>query len=200
YWISQDLAPVETAAKAFMDTLARVVQTTDSTTTPTAIPPTQGDPKQSTQGANAVTSLFGSLGFSNYLLSSITNYLLPQTQVWTDPFGSLMGLGQFLVNASLIAFGTSALLASTSITTAGAIWNFLTGNWGAAVDAGAHDCRRRWPARPRHRGLGPLVQRRLSPQPDGDRPLPRLLRLRLHVLADPRKLRHRRRLRAARRL
>src|SRR5208282_816734 len=192
YWISQDLAPVETAAKAFMDTLARVVQTTDSTTTPTAIPPTQGDPKQSTQGANAVTSLFGSLGFSNYLL--------PQTQVWTDPFGSLMGLGQFLVNASLIAFGTSALLASTSITTAGAIWNFLTGNWGAAVDAGAHDCRRRWPARPRHRGLGPLVQRRLSPQPDGDRPLPRLLRLRLHVLADPRKLRHRRRLRAARRL
>src|SRR5208282_1727405 len=83
YWISQDLAPVETAAKAFMDTLTRVVQTTDSTTTPTAIPPTQGDPKQSTQGANAVTSLFGSLGFSNYLLSSITNYLLPQTQVWT---------------------------------------------------------------------------------------------------------------------
>src|SRR5208337_3853424 len=133
YWISEDLAPVETAAKAFMDTLARVVQTTDSTTTPTAIPPTQGDPKQSTQGANAVTSLFGSLGFSNYLLSSITNYLLPQTQVWTDPFGSLMGLGQFLVNASLIAFGTSALLASTSITTAGAIWNFLTGNWGAAA-------------------------------------------------------------------
>src|SRR5208283_4834556 len=112
YWISEDLAPVETAAKAFMDTLARVVQTTDSTTTPTAIPPTQGDPKQSAQGANAVTSLFGSLGFSNYLLSSITNYLLPQTQVWTDPFGSLMGLGQFLVNASLIAFGTSALLAS----------------------------------------------------------------------------------------
>ncbi|HME25860.1 MAG TPA: DotA/TraY family protein, partial [Acetobacteraceae bacterium] len=133
YRISQDLAPVETAAKAFMDTLARVVQTTDSTTTPTAIPPTQGDPKQSTQGANAMTSLSSSIGFSNSLLSTVTNYLLPQTQVWTDPFGGLMGLGQFLVNISLIAYGTASLLASTSITTAGAIWNFLTGNWGAAA-------------------------------------------------------------------
>ena len=49
-------------------------------------------------------------------------------------------------------------------------------------------------------GWGLLVQRRLPAQPDGDRPVPRLLRLRLHVLADPRKLRHRRRLRAQQRL
>jgi hypothetical protein len=36
--------------------------------------------------------------FSNGLLHQITTYLLPTAQIWTDPFGGLMGLGQTLIN------------------------------------------------------------------------------------------------------
>jgi hypothetical protein len=57
--------------------------------------------------------VFGELHLSNAVLRSITRFLLPPTQVWTDPFGGLMNLGQTLITTALIAMGAAALLSST---------------------------------------------------------------------------------------
>ena len=44
-----------------------------------------------------------------------------------------MALGQTLINASLIGFGTAAVLSSATTSTGIAIWNFLTFDWAAAA-------------------------------------------------------------------
>jgi conjugal transfer/type IV secretion protein DotA/TraY len=44
-----------------------------------------------------------------------------------------MSLGQTLITTALIAMGAAALLSSTVTSSGAAVWNFLTGNWGAAA-------------------------------------------------------------------
>ena len=260
--LSQDLAPLEAASKDFLNQLQIAVQTQDSTSPPSGMPQTLAG-AQDNQAQSLLTRLFTSMNLTTPLLNSITGFILPTGNMWRDPFGGLMAMGQTLIITSMIAFGTAALLSSSTISTGSAIFNFLTGNWGAAaasvarnavmsflgdadlprparahdprhpdrlraaddplghvdgrrlrldhpglrgddrraaLDARPHDRRRRRAARPGHRGLGPAVQRRVPADADGDRPVPRLLRLRLHELADPAELRHRRRLRAQQRL
>jgi conjugal transfer/type IV secretion protein DotA/TraY len=118
-----------------MTTLATVVQTTDGTSTPTGVPYTLADAKEKADGAAVLDRLFGELHLSNSVLQSITSFLLPSTQIWTDPFGGLMSLGQTLITTALIAMGAAALLSSTVTSTGAAIWSFLTGNWGASAAA-----------------------------------------------------------------
>jgi conjugal transfer/type IV secretion protein DotA/TraY len=131
--MSSDLAPLETAASQFMTTLATVVQTSDGTSVPNGVPYTLSDAKQQLDGASMLDRLFGELHLSNSVLQAITGFLLPSAQVWTDPFGGLMNLGQTLINTALIAMGAAALLSSPVTSTGAAVWNFLTGNWPAAA-------------------------------------------------------------------
>jgi len=133
--LSSDLAPLEAAQKEFMTTLATVVQTTDGTSVPNGVPYTLGDAKQQLEGAGILDRLFGQLHLSNSVLRAITGFLLPSTQVWTDPFGGLMSLGQTLINTALIAMGAAALLSSPVTSTGAAVFNFLTGNWAASAAA-----------------------------------------------------------------
>lgn len=131
--LSADLAPLEAAQRDFMTTLKTAVQTSDGTSTPSGVPQTLADAKEQAQGQTVLTRIFNSLNFSDAMLHGITSFILPPTQVWTDPFGGLMALGQMLINIALIGFGTAALLSSATASTGSAIFNFLTGNWGAAA-------------------------------------------------------------------
>jgi len=130
--LSFDLAPLEAARKDFMTTLSTVVQTSDGTSLPTGVPYTLADAKEKADGGAVLDRVFGELHISNRVLQSITGFLLPSTQVWTDPFGSLMSLGQTLITTALIAMGAAALLSSTVTSSGAAVWS-LTGNWGAAA-------------------------------------------------------------------
>jgi len=136
--LSKDLAPLEAAQKDFMTTLNTVVQTTDGTSVPTGVPYTLADAKEKADGGAVLDRVFGELHLSNAVLQSITRFLLPSTQLWSDPFGGLMSLGQTLITTALIAMGAAALLSSTVTSSGAAVWNFLTGNWaaGAATVAG----------------------------------------------------------------
>ena len=131
--LSYDLAPLEAAQKDFMTTLKYAVETTDGASTPNGIPHTLADPKEDSTGAGILDRILGEIDFSNGLLHQITNYLLPTAQIWTDPFGGLMGLGQTLINACLIALGSAAMLASGTTSTGLAIFQGLTFQWGAAA-------------------------------------------------------------------
>ena len=131
--LSYDLAPLVTAAKQFMTTLDYTVQTADPTKTAPGVMPTLADAKNDASGQSVLTQLFGQLNLTNAITQRLTGFILPQTQIWTDPFGGLMAMGQLLINTSLTAMGIAAILSSATVSTGVAIWNVLTFNWGAAA-------------------------------------------------------------------
>jgi conjugal transfer/type IV secretion protein DotA/TraY len=130
--LSQDLAPLEAASKDFLNQLQIAVQTQDSTSPPSGMPQTLAG-AQENQAQSLLTRLFTGLNLTGPLLNSITGFILPTGNMWRDPFGGLMAMGQTLIITSMIAFGSAALLSSSTISTGSAIFNFLTGNWGAAA-------------------------------------------------------------------
>ena len=131
--LSYDLAPLEAAAKQFMTTLDYTVQTSDPTKTAPGVMPTLSDAKNDAAGQSVLTQLFGQLNLTNAITQKLTGFILPQTQIWTDPFGGLMAMGQLLINTSLTAMGIAAVLSSATVSTGVAVWNVLTFNWGAAA-------------------------------------------------------------------
>ena len=88
---------------------------------------------QENQAQSLLTRLFTGWTSRRPLLNSITGFILPTSNMWTDPFGGLMAMGQTLIITSMIAFGAAALLASSTDLDGSAIFNFLTVNWGAAA-------------------------------------------------------------------
>jgi conjugal transfer/type IV secretion protein DotA/TraY len=139
YGLGMDLAPLETAATQFMTTLDATVQSSDATRTPNGTPYTLADAKSDAQGPNVLDQLFNKLNLTNAAFQTIAGYLLPQAQIWTDPFGGLMSMGQKLMNMIMAAMGVAGLLASATTSTGAAVWEFFTGNWGgAAATIGGH--------------------------------------------------------------
>jgi conjugal transfer/type IV secretion protein DotA/TraY len=131
--LSYDLAPLEAAANDFMTTMKYVVQTGDGTTTPSGVPNTLASAKDDATDANVLDRVLGKINLTDGLLHQITTYLLPGTQIWTDPFGGLMALGQTLMNAALVSLGGAALLDSAVTSTGAAVFEALTFQWGAAA-------------------------------------------------------------------
>jgi conjugal transfer/type IV secretion protein DotA/TraY len=130
--LGQDIAPVAAASQDFLNSLRTAVQTQDPNSPPSGVPQTLAG-TQANQSQSLLTRLFQSMDLTTPLLNAITGYITPTSTMWTDPFGGLMSMGQTLIITSLIGFGTAALLSSTTVSTGSAIFNFLTGNWGAAA-------------------------------------------------------------------
>ena len=130
--LAQDIAPVAAASQDFLNSLRTAVQTQDPNSPPSGVPQTLAG-TQANQSQSLLTRLFQSLDLTIPLLNAITGYITPTSTMWTVPFGGLMSMGQTLIITSLIGFGTAALLSSTTVSTGSAIFNFLTGNWGAAA-------------------------------------------------------------------
>jgi conjugal transfer/type IV secretion protein DotA/TraY len=130
--LSYDLAPLVAAHKDFMTTMKTIVKTTDGTTTPSGLPNTLASAKEDTTDAGVLDRVLKSMN-TDTLLHTITDYLLPTTEVWADPFGGLMKLGQSLMNWSLAALGAATLLASAVTSTGAALFEVLTFQWGAAA-------------------------------------------------------------------
>ncbi|MBN8925220.1 MAG: DotA/TraY family protein [Rhodospirillales bacterium] len=137
--MSDDLAPLESAANSYMETLRTIATTSDGTAPPNGVPTTLASITSNQRGGSVVEEIFNSLHLSQWTLNQITHFLLPNSQMWTDPFGGLLALGQTLMNTALIAFGVAGLLSSTTASTGATLWNFLTGNWvGAAATVAGH--------------------------------------------------------------
>lgn len=131
--LSDDLAPVKSAADSYMQALLESATTSDGSNPPSGIPTTLATATNAAKGQTVLAQLFNAIGLNDWFLNKITGFLLPPTQVWTDPFGGLMSLGQVLMNVSLAAFAAAGILASGTGTAATTVWNVLTGNWTAAA-------------------------------------------------------------------
>lgn len=130
--LSQDLAPLVASASDFLNTLMVSVNTQDPSAPPTGMPQTLAG-AEAGQNAGMLTRIFDAMNLSTPLLNTITGFITPTAAMWADPFGGLMNMGQTLINASLLALIGAAALSSATISTGSAIFNFLTGNWGAAA-------------------------------------------------------------------
>ena len=131
--MASDLTPLTSAVNSFMSTLQTVATTSDGTQPPTGVPTTLASAEATQKGSSVIDQVFKALDLSQFALNKITGFLLPTTQIWTDPFGGLMSLGQTLMNTALIAFGLAGVLASATAATGITLWNVVTFNWGAAA-------------------------------------------------------------------
>ena len=138
--LSNDMAPFIQSSAAFLTRLQSYVTTTDGLNPPGGNAELFSGAVPGEDGAGVLERLYAKIGVSKWMLQKITSYMLPSNSMWTDPFGGLMKLGNFLVNVALVTLGGAALLAAGSTSTALTAWQVLTLQWGgAAATVVAHD-------------------------------------------------------------
>ena len=138
--LSNDMAPFIQSSAAFLTRLQSYVTTTDGLNPPGGNAELFSGAVPGEDGAGVLERLYSKIGVSKWMLQQITSYMLPSSSIWTDPFGGLMKLGNFLVNVALVTLGGASLLAAGSTSTALTAWQVLTLQWGgAAATVVAHD-------------------------------------------------------------
>ena len=131
--MSYDLAPFEAAAGSFMATLQTVVNTSDGVNQPSGNLTPSGQ-RASQEGLSTLEQIVRALDLNGDSLNKIMAvFQQNNAQIWTDPFGSLMTLGQTMIIISLTGLGIAAIMSSATLSAAATIWNVLTLNWGAAA-------------------------------------------------------------------
>lgn len=133
--LSRDLAPVMTSATAFMTKLKSYVGTNDGLDVPGGNADLFSSVTPGDDGAGAIEQLFRSMRLNESLLALFTSGMLPTSSMWTDPFSTLMKLGNDMATISLAAFGLAGLLNSQTGTAATAVFSLLSGNPVAAGTA-----------------------------------------------------------------
>lgn len=132
--MSYDLAPFESEIGGFMSTLQTVVNISDGVDQPSGSPTTLAGQEDDSGGVSVLEKIFRQLDLNGQSTNKIMAIFQQQNaQIWTDPFGGLMSLGQTLVIIALAGLGIAAVLSSATASTAATIWNALTFNWGAAA-------------------------------------------------------------------
>jgi len=138
--LSSDLAPFVQASLSYMTRLQSYVTTTDTMSSPGGSAQLLSGAVPGESGVDLLTRLYRKIGISDAMVQRITGYMMPSSSIWTDPFGGLMQLGNFLINVALIILGGAALLASGTASTALTAWQVLTFQWaGAGATVVAHD-------------------------------------------------------------
>jgi conjugal transfer/type IV secretion protein DotA/TraY len=132
--MSYDLAPFESEIGGFMSTLQTVVTSSDGIDQPSGSPTTLAGKEDDSGGVSVLEKIFRQLNINGQSTNKIMAIFQQQNaQIWTDPFGGLMSLGQTLIIIALAGLGIAAVLSSATASTAATIWNALTFNWGAAA-------------------------------------------------------------------
>ena len=131
--LATDLAPFEAAAGSFMSTLQMVVNSQDGINQPSGNLTPSGAQGQ-VEALSTLDQIVRSLNLNGNSLNSIMAlFQQNNAQIWTDPFGGLMTLGQTLIIIALTGLAIAAIASSATLSTAATIWNVLTLNWGAAA-------------------------------------------------------------------
>lgn len=134
--IATDLAPLITASSTFLGELRTYVNTADGDTPPTGNADTFAN-STAQEGGSMIERVFRRVNLSEPFVNFIARNISPTQNQWSDPFGGLITLGQYLINASIAAFGLAIVASSGSVQAASTLWNFVTLNWGAAAASAA---------------------------------------------------------------
>jgi len=137
--LKSDLAPLILASDEFLNKMRTYVNTADIINAPSGMADKFGKTAApASDGGGWLERIIRSINLTETLTGFFTEHMSPTANQWSDPFGALMTLGQYMTAASLISLGL-AMAASSKVVTGGAtIASFLTFNWaGAAAGATA---------------------------------------------------------------
>lgn len=129
-----DLAPLIQASDNFLAQLRTYVNTADGANPPTGNADTFGN-AAAREGGSWIERVFRSINLNEPLLNYIANSISPTANQWSDPFGALITLGQYLMTAALSAYGLAIAASSGTIQTGAAAFSLLTGNVAGAIAA-----------------------------------------------------------------
>lgn len=129
-----DLAPLIQASDNFLAQLRTYVNTADGANPPTGNADTFGN-AAAREGGSWIERVFRSINLNEPLLNYIANSISPTANQWSDPFGALITLGQYLMTAALSAYGLAIAASSGTIQTGAAAYSLLTGNVAGAIAA-----------------------------------------------------------------
>ena len=138
--LTADLAPLVQASQAYMANLTKYVTTQDPMNTPGG----QGDlfsgATPGGDGTGVIEQVFRRVHLSDYALQALQTLIAPSGgSGWTDPFSSLMSLGDWMITLAVGVMGASAVAASGTGTALAAGAQLLTLNFtGAALTVAIH--------------------------------------------------------------
>ncbi|GBQ27926.1 hypothetical protein AA0472_2542 [Acetobacter estunensis NRIC 0472] len=133
-----DIAPIMRSASIFVENIKNMVATQDGLNAPggngdlySGITPT-GD------GSGVLSQIARSLHLSDSVLQAGMAFIEPSGSdgYWTDPFGNLMGLGNWMITTALGAMAAAALMGSDTGTALMEVGSILTMNFEGAAAAG----------------------------------------------------------------
>ncbi|KXV20698.1 hypothetical protein AD934_02935 [Gluconobacter oxydans] len=133
-----DIAPLMRSTGALLANISEMVATQDGMNAPGGSSDLYAGVTPSGDGAGLLSQLVRSLHLSDYTLQTAMAFIEPSGAdgYWTDPFGNLMSLGNWMISTALFVMASAALLSSdagTVITSAGAA---LTGHFVTAAGVG----------------------------------------------------------------
>lgn len=133
--LSNDLAPMRSMTDAFLETLKAVVNSQDGITQPLGAPTSLAD-AQDAEGMGTIAKAFSVMNFNGNTINRIVSlFNLTTANVWTDPFGGLMQLGQTLIIIALSAIGLAAAASTTVGSAALTVGGLVSGGLGGATAA-----------------------------------------------------------------
>ncbi|KXV18155.1 DotA/TraY family protein [Gluconobacter oxydans] len=133
-----DIAPMMQSIGALLANISNMVATQDGMNAPGGSSDLYAGVTPSGDGAGVLSQVARSLHLSDYTLQTVMAFIEPSGAegYWTDPFGNLMGLGNWMITTALLVMASAALLSSdagSAVTAAGAA---LTGNFAGAAGIG----------------------------------------------------------------
>ncbi|WP_039736634.1 DotA/TraY family protein, partial [Komagataeibacter intermedius] len=138
-YLASDIAPLVQSADTFMENIDSMVATQDGVTAPGGNADLYTGAIPGGDGAGVLDQLFRALHLNDYALQIVTGFIEPSgtNGYWTDPFGNLMSLGNWMITTALLTMGTASVLSSTAGTVGIGVLSLLSGNPEGAVAAGA---------------------------------------------------------------
>jgi len=136
--LESDILPLVQSAQTFMQNIDSMVATQDGMSAPGGNADLYSGAIPGGDGATTLGQLFRALHLNDYALQLVTSFIEPSGTAgyWTDPFGNLMSLGNWMITVSLITMGSAAVLSSTAGTVGTGLMSLMSGNVGGVVAAG----------------------------------------------------------------
>ncbi|AOX18667.1 hypothetical protein A0U89_15265 (plasmid) [Kozakia baliensis] len=136
--LTSDIAPFVQSSHTFLANIKAEVATTDGMDTPGGYSDLYAGAMPGGDGASVLSQLFRSLHLSDSVLQTVVGFLEPSGTdgYWTDPFGNLMGLGNYMITTAVLTMGTASIVSSTPGAIGTAILSVLSGQPEGVIGAG----------------------------------------------------------------
>lgn len=114
--LSSDVAPLLQSELTFLQNIDALVATNDGMNMPGGSSSLYSGAMPGGEGTGIISRLFSSLNLNDAVLRTVIGFMEPSGTdgYWTDPFGNLMSLGNWMITTAVATMGTASILSSTA--------------------------------------------------------------------------------------